>query len=47
VGDDAASGGRHGKRLVVAFVLVGVGGGELGDGPVEDIRATQVGGDGD
>jgi hypothetical protein len=35
------------ERLVVALVLVGVGGGEAGDGLVEDVRAAQVRGDGD
>ncbi len=47
MGDDAAGGGGRGKRLVVAFVLAGVGGSELGDGPIEDVRAAEVGGDGD
>jgi enoyl-CoA hydratase/carnithine racemase len=41
--------GVHGRResLVVALVLVGVGGGELGDGPVEHVALAQVGGDRD
>jgi len=47
MGDDAAGGGGRGKRLVVAFVLAGVGGSELGDGLIEDVRAAEVGGDGD
>src|SRR5205814_373871 len=42
-----ASGGGADQRLVVAFVLVRIHGGELGDGTVEDIGAAQVGGDGD
>src|SRR5580704_6972838 len=33
--------------LVVTLILIRVGGGEPRDGPVENIRATQVGGDGD
>ena len=32
---------------MVTLVLVGVGGGEVDDGPVEDIRAAQVGRDRD
>ena len=32
---------------MVALVLVGVGGGELGDGFVEDVRAAEVRGDSD
>ena len=41
--------GAHGvdQGLVVALVLVGVGGGEVGDGPVEGVAVAQVGGDGD
>src|SRR5580698_10804947 len=38
---------RVDQGLVVTFVLVGVGRGELGDRAVEDGRAAQVGGDGD
>ena len=30
------------KSLLVAFVLVGVGGGELGDGLVEHVRASSI-----
>src|SRR5262245_36709344 len=37
----------RGEGLVVAFVLVGVAGGELGDGPVEQVALAEVGGDGD
>src|SRR5215472_13451438 len=37
----------RGERLVVALVLVGVGGGELGDGPVEHVSLAEVGGDRD
>ena len=35
------------ERVVVPLVLVGVGLGELGDGPVEGIAAAEVGRDGD
>ena len=35
------------ERLVVALVLVGIGLGELGDGPVEGGAGAQVAGDGD
>src|SRR5215212_5273345 len=34
------------KGLVVALVLVGVGSGEVGDGPVEGVAVAEVGGDG-
>ena len=41
--------GVHGRveGLIVALVLVGVGGGELGDGPIESIALAEVGGDRD
>ena len=35
------------EGVVVAFVLVGVGLGELGEGLVEGVAAAEVGGDGD
>ena len=35
------------EGVVVAFVLVGVGLGELDEGPVEDVAGAEVGGDGD
>ena len=35
------------KRFVVAFVLAGVGSGELGDSLVEHVRAAEIGGNGD
>src|SRR5712671_7467973 len=40
--------GCHGfdERLVVTLVLIGVSGGESGNSPVKDVRATEVGADG-
>src|SRR5207253_1363379 len=45
-GEPSCGGGVE-EGLVVAFVLVGVGGREPGDGLVEDIGAAEVAGDGD
>src|SRR6478736_5507531 len=47
LGGDAAGLDGVEEGLVLAFVLVGVGGGEVGDGFVEDVAGKQVGGDGD
>src|SRR6266581_1250471 len=44
---DLAGRDRVDQGLVVAFVLVGVGAGEFGDGPVEGVGAAEVGGDRD
>jgi hypothetical protein len=46
-GGDASRGDGVDECFVVAFVLVGVGGGEPGDGLVEDIGPAEVGRDGD
>ena len=47
LGDEPS--GVHGRieGLIVPLVLVGVGGGELGDGPIESVALAEVGGDRD
>ena len=43
LGFGATGGDRRRERVVVPFVLVGVGLGEVGDGVVEGVRAAEVG----
>ena len=45
--DDAARIDGIDEGLVVAFVLIGVGGAEVGDGPIEDVAVAQIGGNSD
>ena len=45
--DEATGADRIDQGLVVALVLVGVGGGEVGDRPVEGVAGAEVGGDRD